>query len=236
MNKTKRVSKDYVFKKDQNGNLYFVGDFDAFYQNDDDPWNQKGDSRDKDYYSFSRSRLINNIKGLVNSNHKQKETMRILEVGCGIGFFLSQLQNEFSGGKNIKLDGMDISHVAIEKAKKIFPGLKFFVDDICSDKIKNDTKYDIIVLNQVLWYILEKLPRAFHNINKLLNSGMYLVVVMGFLREQKYGRETVNGFDGLIRYVLENYFEQYHILKAEFDDSKQYSLDDGSLILKKRVH
>jgi hypothetical protein len=44
----------------------------------------------------------------------------------------------------------------------------------------------------------------------------------------------VNGFDGLIRYVLVNYFGQYHILNAEFDDSEKYSLDDGSLILKRR--
>jgi len=38
----------------------------------------------------------------------------------------------------------------------------------------------------------------------------------------------------LILYILENYFDQYSVLKAAFDDSKKYSLDDGMLILRKK--
>lgn len=55
----------------------------------------------------------------------------------------------------------------------------------------------------------------------------------GFLREQNYGREIVDGLNGLVRYyILDNYFEQYLILKASFDDFKRYSLDDGMLVLR----
>ena len=35
-----KTSGEYVFKKNQEGQLEFVGDFDGYYKNDDDPWGQ----------------------------------------------------------------------------------------------------------------------------------------------------------------------------------------------------
>lgn len=223
-----RASKDYVFKE-ENGEINFVGDFEGFYKSADDPWGQRGDDdRLREYYAFSRLNLLNTIKSLLDS---EKEAMDILEVGCGLGYVLSKLHTELSGLG--KVTGMDVSPTAIEKAKALFPSLEFVAGDICSEHLQIGNSYDIVIMSQILWYILEKLPRVFANINSLLKDGGFLIFVNAFLKEQKYGKEIVDGFDGLVRYVCLNYFGKYKIIKAEVDYSGRFLHDDGILVLKK---
>jgi SAM-dependent methyltransferase len=224
-----RVSKDYVFKE-KNGKMYFVGDFEAFYKNESDPWGQKGtDGRLNEYYDFSRSNLINIIGSLVKSEEK---TIDILEVGCGLGYVLSKLSAGLPA--NVKVAGMDISKTAIKKAKSLFPSLEFIVGDICSKHLKVKHKYDIVIMSQILWYILEKLPQVFTNINSLLKNDGFLIFLNAFLKEQKYGKEIIDGFDGLVKYICLNYFGKYTIIKAEADYSSRFLHDDGILVLMKR--
>ncbi|MBI4344129.1 MAG: class I SAM-dependent methyltransferase [Euryarchaeota archaeon] len=54
---------------------------------------------------------------------------RILDVGCGSGFDVSYFHS-----KGCEIEGCDISEIAVEHAKKRFPGLKFFVHDFESSK------------------------------------------------------------------------------------------------------
>ena len=128
---------------------------------------------------------------------------------------------------------MDISSFAIDKATRTFPSLKFVVADICSENLKIDKRYDIVIMSHILWYILEKLPQVFANIDGLLKNNGYLVFVNAFLKEQRYGREIVDGFDGLVRYILTNYFGKYKIVKAQVGYSGKLSFDDGILVLMK---
>ncbi len=224
-----RVSKDFVFKTEEDGKLSFVGDFEGFYKSDNDPWGQKGDDdRLREYYAFSRSKILNAIESLTNSEMKSVD---ILEVGCGQGYVLSKLHMELSGDVNVT--GMDISPTAIKKARTLFPSLEFIIGDICSEYLKVGRKYDIVLMVEVLWYILEKLPHVFTNIDSLLKNGGFLVFSNGFPREQKYGREIIDGFDGLVRYVCSKHFGKYRIIKAEVDYSGKYLFDDGTLVLMK---
>ena len=58
MRKEELVSKEYVFKNVKGDQLAFVGDFEGFYKNEDDPWGQKGgDARLNEYYQYSRHNL-----------------------------------------------------------------------------------------------------------------------------------------------------------------------------------
>jgi len=224
-----RVSKDFVFKTGKDGRLSFVGDFEGFYRGDDDPWGQKGnDDRLREYYAFSRYNILNTIDSLIDSEVKSVD---ILEVGCGLGYVSSKLHAELSG--NVNITGMDISPTAVEKAKSLFPALEFIVGDIRSEYLNVGKKYDIVLMVEVLWYILEKLPQVFANINSLLKSSGFLVFSNGFPREQKYGREIIDGFDGLVRYVCSKYFGKYRIIKAQVDYSGKFLFDDGILVLQK---
>ena len=52
MTKKVNVKSEFIFRKDQNGKLHFVGDFDGLYRNNIDPWEQsvKTDGNYKRYY------------------------------------------------------------------------------------------------------------------------------------------------------------------------------------------
>jgi 2-polyprenyl-3-methyl-5-hydroxy-6-metoxy-1,4-benzoquinol methylase len=224
-----RVSKEFVFKTDEDGKLSFVGNFEGFYKSDNDPWGQRGeDDRLREYYTFSRSKILNTIDFLIDS---KAEGVDILEVGCGLGYVSSKLHTELSGNANVT--GMDISPTAIEKAKALFPSLEFIVGDIRSECLNVGKKYDIVIMVEVLWYILEKLPQVFVNIDGLLKNSGFLVFSNGFPREQKYGREIIDGFDGLVRYVCSKYFGKYRIVKAHVDYSGKFLFNDGILVLMK---
>jgi 2-polyprenyl-3-methyl-5-hydroxy-6-metoxy-1,4-benzoquinol methylase len=159
------------------------------------------------------------------------ESVDILEVGCGLGYVSSKLQTELSG--NVNITGIDVSSTAIEKAKIIFPSLEFIVGDIRSECLDIGKKYDIVLMAEVLWYVLEELPQVFANIDGLLRNSGFLVFSNGFPREQKYGREIIDGFDGLVRYVCSNYFGKYKIIRAQVDYSGKFLFDDGILALMK---
>jgi hypothetical protein len=72
-------SKSYIFEKEEDGTLSLVGNFEGYYQDNEDPWEQESNSSDMaEYYAFSRDRLVKCINSL-----DQKQD--IMEIGCGLG-------------------------------------------------------------------------------------------------------------------------------------------------------
>ena len=123
------MKNDYIFSKNENGELKFIGDFEAFYNEDSDPWGQSShtDISYKNYYNYSRNKINKVIKSLNKMNGS------ILEVGCGLGYVVDLIARN---NQNIEINGCDISKKAIQIAKKKFPQYNFFVNDITSDKKK----------------------------------------------------------------------------------------------------
>lgn len=156
--------------------------------------------------------------------------IRILEVGCGHGYVASFLKKMLS--QEVYLTGMDISQSAISKAQSLHPDISFIVGDIKSTLI-TEKPYDIIIMSQILWYIIDEFPDVFKNISKILGENGYCIFVNAFIRNQQYGNEIVDGFDGLIRYVLTNYFGQYRVVNAELDVTERFIHNDGRLVLNK---
>jgi SAM-dependent methyltransferase len=225
MKKQTNVSKDYVFTKNTSGKLVFVGRFEDFYKNENDPWGQKGkDKRLKEYYLFSRQNLLKEIKALP-----RKGKGRVLEVGCGLGYVSSFLNQKL--GTRYRVEGADISPTAVAQAKQTFKNIPFSVLDI-TRPLKGQKKYDVVIMSQILWYILEKLPQAFHNLSGLIKKDGYLIFINAFLHEQRYGKEIIDGFDGLVRYVLTKH--EYRLIKAQIDYSKKFIHDDGIAVFQKK--
>jgi SAM-dependent methyltransferase len=187
------MSQNYVFDN-KNGKLEFIGDFEGLYQNENDPWGQSGSGTHLDsYYKVARKNLIDYVNELVDAYNG-------CEIGCGLGYVTNLLNVQ----SNKIFDGIDISQTAITKAKQEFPDIEFFIGDISSEKLNSKKKYDIVILNQILWYILHDIDQVFININQMLNSGGYLIISMLFLEKYEYGRETIGSFDDLIFYCLNN--------------------------------
>ena len=57
--------------------------------------------------------------------------------------------------------GVDISEVAIDRARGLFPHINFIIGDITKCSISDD----IVILNEVLWYVMHKFKIVLKNIN-----------------------------------------------------------------------
>ena len=214
---------NYIFK--ENGDkLEFIGDFDSLYKNEDDPWNQSGkDGEISHYYVHSRRRLVNQLKEINPGS--------LLEVGCGLGYTTQIIQESLP---RCSVVGMDISNIATTKAGKLFPNLDFMTDDISGSKFHSEMKYDVVILNQLLWYILKSLFETFENCFSILNSNGRIVISQAFLQApQKYGKDICDGFDGLMSYLNENMNHRFKIEYSNLEDSNSFVHNDGLIILNK---
>ena len=185
-------SGDFIFKRTPKGTLAFVGDFDGYYRNDADPWGQSGQqSSMKDYYKRSRERTFR----LLDTT----DTRNLLLVGCGIGYTM----NNYRQKNFIRVVGIDVSGEAINRAKKQFPEFDYhkadIMDGVTFDKLGTD-RFDTVIFEQILWYILEGIDNALGNARRLLTKGGNLIISNAFDREQQYGTEIIDGYPGAVQY------------------------------------
>ena len=219
---------NYIFSKENNGELHFIGDFEGFYNEHTDPWGQSGhtDIKYKKYYDYSRNNINRVIKSL------NKKNISILEVGCGLGYVVDFIARN---NQNIDVCGSDISKRAIQVAKQKFPNYNFFVNDITSRKKVTDKKFDIVIFNQILWYILEKFNDSIFNSHFILKNNGYFIISQAFLgSEQNYGKDIINGFKGLDQVMKSKYKNLFQLKSKNFDNTKKYLFDDGIFLFKKR--
>ncbi len=221
--KSSHVRGDYVFKE-VDGNLEFVGDFNGLYKNDSDPWDQSAttDQEITYYYKSSRKRLIEQLNVISPTS--------ILEIGCGLGYTTKTLQDAFP---KIDVTGMDISDVAIKKARKLFPDLSFICADI-RDVLpfeKMESTYDVVILNQLLWYILKQLPSSFENCQRILKPGGKIAISQAFPKTKlRYGTEICDGFESFIEHLNKN-FKNFKINYLNLDASKEFIHDETLLFV-----
>ena len=189
-----------IFKKDSNGDLIFVGDFESYYCKVDDPWDQSNTSQTEmtEYYRQSRINLLNEIKSLCESQHTT-----LSEVGCGLGYILRDIYNNIRV-KN--LYGIDISGTAIERARVLHKEeAEFFVHDIASGPLPKKT--NIIILSNLLWYILENIKEvlkfSIDSLQPLETGEMHFILHNAFFKDgqQKYGVDIVSSLHDVIYYL-----------------------------------
>ena len=217
-------SKNYIFRKDDNGELLFQGDFEGYYQNNSDPWDQNStDSDMSEYYKVSRLKLLKVIKGII-SNHN------ILEIGCGLGLVTNMLDKEL---ENSLVSGVDISSTAIHKAKAQYSNILFYEGDIADKQFKSEEQYDVVILNEMLWYVLEDIDLVINNIYEILNTNGCLIITMAFLNDQQYGKEIINGYSGLLDYCKLRISSLFKIISKDFDTTKRFDYNYGIVCLRK---
>jgi SAM-dependent methyltransferase len=225
------MSSDYIFKKASSGGLEFVGDFDGLYASEPDPWCQSGsDYAYGEYYFLSRTRIVEAIRSYA-------PTIRnAIEVGCGHGHALNDIAAKTSGHWR----GMDISRNAIIRAEALYPHLSYDVADISSDRFPliciDRERYDVVLLNQILWYILENFDNALNNALTMLKPGGLLIISQAYLRsEQKFGRDIADGFIGTLTAIL-NRCPSLTLLCGQYcDGSHGLIFNDGLLVFRKKA-
>ena len=224
------MKNNYIFSKNDKGELKFIGDFEAFYNEDSDPWGQSShtDISYKKYYDYSRNKINEVLKSVYKKN------MSILEVGCGLGYVVDLIARN---NQSVEVNGSDISKKAIEIAKKKFPQYTFFVNDITSDENVMNREFDIVIFNQILWYILEKLDHSFLNCHNILKNNGYFIISQAFFRSgQNYGKDIVNGFKGLDHVMKSKYCHLFELKSKSFENSEKYLHNDGIFLFKKKEY
>jgi 2-polyprenyl-3-methyl-5-hydroxy-6-metoxy-1,4-benzoquinol methylase len=214
------INNNYVFKEDKDGKLTFVGDFEGLYRDEDDPWSQscKDENKMSKYYNFSRNNLINLIEKYDLNN--------ILEVGCGIGVTTDLIKASL----NVDITGMDISKTAIDKSQQKYTDIDFINGNITD--YRSDEYYDTIILMQILWYILETWEDTIENCYNLLSVGGNILFSQAFLKEQRYGKNIIDGYYGLV-----DYFEKstnFEVIYSNLDELNTYIHNDGLVLLRKK--
>lgn len=130
-----------------------------------------------------------------------------LDIGCGRGELLSQLEN-----KGIVVTGVDVSSVAIEKARK-----KSNATLYCANfeifTFPKKIKFDLIFVKFVLAYIKNKKDFMIRIVDLLSDKGG-LVILSPVMSKQKNGREIEEIF--VEQELLEKILSQYFVLKKEF--------------------
>jgi len=136
--------------------------FDSYFNTNKDPF-KIGDGKHP-FFNF--------LKGMI-----PKSVKNILEIGCNIGGFTSNLSKQ---GYEVK--AIDISEKAIKLAKKKFKSkkIKFYCEDIFNikeNKILKKSKFDCIICSDVIYYYNEeKRKEMLEIICEHLNMGGFLIV------------------------------------------------------------
>jgi len=142
---------------------------------------------------------------MVNRNHreflienlKRMEFESLLEIGCGRGEHLTNIESAFP---KKRLVGIDIDKNKIESAKVCLKNTQLFVKDLLELPFE-DKSFDIVLSSAVLFYITpENIRKALSEMirvgkNQLIFFEFYSPIEMKIARENYYARD----YEALLR-------------------------------------
>jgi 2-polyprenyl-3-methyl-5-hydroxy-6-metoxy-1,4-benzoquinol methylase len=221
------MSNQFVFKE-ESGNLLFIGDFEGLYKKESDPWGQSaatGSSMDS-FYRKSRDSIVHIVHNLFDNNKK----ICILEIGCGLGHSTAYLSE---GIQCATFTGIDISETAINEARKLYPNNLFIQGDI-RETPKTNSLYDVVLLNQMLWYVLNDLDKVLRHARQHLNhqEASVIIISQAFPRVQRYGKKILNGYEGAVEYFKSQ--SEFNLIHTRYDDRVDLPHIDCHFILQSK--
>jgi len=131
-------------------------------------WSHDKPAPVKDPTTNLRSRLL--LRTLKKYIAEAEDTISVLDAGCGMGQFTSLLSD-----KGYIVRGIDISDMAIEKARDLYPRIDF---KVCSleDKLPfGDQIFDVVWSTEVIEHIYD-VYTYLHEVNRVLKSnGLFIM-------------------------------------------------------------
>jgi SAM-dependent methyltransferase len=183
----------------------FIGRFEEMYQDVDDPW-----------YIDRLGRRLDMDAALLLIKHAGRDFQKVLDVGCGKGFFSNLLLEVVPG----RIYACDVSATAVAQAKEQYPThrIEFFPFDLNQIETlpHEDGSFDLIVMAQTIWCVLPALKDIFKSFHRLLIPSGCLLISQHFLKptDQKYGREILSTPEGLIEMLERAGFEILNTLET----------------------
>lgn len=181
------------------------GEFEQLYSDIEDPWKCAAESKG----------LSKNV--FLQILFHERRFGKILDVGCGLGDFTNEIAliNE-----NSCVSAWDVSQTAIGKAKDKYPGIGFEVRDVRSVCKNSIERYDLIVLSEVLWYILDDLDHVFSWLDNVLVKQGVIGIHQYFPYDQKYGKTMLDGIIGFDLFISSKtcFSFEHHFVSKIFED------------------
>ena len=169
-------------------------------------WQSQWDDMKK-YGPFSR-----HLRRMIKQIVRPLEFQSVLDIGCGQGSLLQELQTEFP---KIIPYGIDISVSAVELARGRVSGGRFRVMDITEGSL--DEKYDLVVCSEVLEHIPDDLA-ALQNLRKMTQKYLLVSAPQGRMRgfEKQYGHVRNYAHGELVRKLEKQGFVILSVLEWGF--------------------
>ncbi len=139
---------------------------------------------------------------------KKNNNLKILDIGCGTGQLINEINKEF---KKVNYLGIDVANNMIEEAKKLNKKNKFEVTPI--EEFNTEEKYDIIICTHAFPYFPDK-ENVLKKISSLCNKGANVIIV--------------NSSTNSLKDLLINFF-----LKATTSKAKYLSINKMRELFKK---
>ena len=148
-------------------------------------WGYDKATPEKDPTTIQRGHL------LINTLKKQKfgKDIFILDAGCGNGYFAYFLEN-----KGYHTIGIDISNKAIEKAKALYPRIKFKVCSLEDKLFFKDKMLDMVWSTEVIEHIYY-IHNYLFEINRILKLGGLFIITTPYHGLLKNLAIVLFGFD-----------------------------------------
>jgi SAM-dependent methyltransferase len=137
-------------------------------------WLGLGESFNRWMYAVRRRVFRRTIRGLL-----KLDAARVLDVGSGTGFYV-KLWRELGVSD---ITGSDLTAVAVERLRLLFPALRFEQVDISQKVIQLDGPFDAISAMDVLFHVVDDdaYEQALHNLAMLLTPGGRLIFTENLL-------------------------------------------------------
>lgn len=162
-----------------------------------------------------KSKNVDINKHLVMKRFSRLNGDKVLDLGCGYGFFTNYFK---SIGANVI--GIDGSEAMIELAKQQYPKCDFLVSDITQPLSFENDSFDIIFCNQVLMDV-ENIDFVFSECNRILkNNG---ILYYSIVHPVFYGcdwLETENGYK--YAKIVEKYITNYELVNDFWGKTKHF--------------
>ncbi|NVN96214.1 MAG: class I SAM-dependent methyltransferase [Bacteroidetes bacterium] len=198
-----------------------IGEFsdDPLASNSVESWNTFFNNKRflKNYIEPKRLSFYSELVCKINMNLELKNSKSLIDMGCGTGHLLSEIQKH---NPHLKLTGSDFSEQAIVVAKKTLPNAIFLSCDLYNISEDLVGKYDIVICTEVLEHLLYP-EKAIANLMKLFSKGKgYLILSVPNGR-----RDTYEGHINFWSPESWRVFIEYNCPKNEVE----YSLIDNKM-------
>ncbi|UQZ89408.1 hypothetical protein C4J81_09440 [Deltaproteobacteria bacterium Smac51] len=187
-----------------------IGQYEEMYQNCPDPWHIE-----------ELGPRLDMKAALLLLAGQEKKVRRFLDIGAGLGLF-TRLLTETIWRENPVAQGVitDISATAIAGAEKRLkdPRLSFQrldVRNLTATPFLAPESFDLLVMAQVLWGILENLEETLERLASLLPAGGLFLISQHFMHSgQSYGAEIVSSPEELNGYLQKAGFKIQNTLET----------------------